>query len=463
MLNVGNRRAENSGRSNGVTCMLSMYETPPIVEVTLEEFEQFAINRLRALKAVENFRLGSTNVKEKGERLEKVLLKNLPLRSAIPTNSDRAQEDMLRDVLSHYFLRIAFCQTEELRRWFIQQESVLFRYRLDNMMRAEKLMFMKENGILFDEVSMSEIEKIKDKLTAVRDSCTLDRKERLRPLCSYFKVGARRVYIENGSAYVPFDQVVSILATRFRASLSKALAQAYRKYNRSTISRDGRLIPILNNLAKHHIDADYIGQSSTVFSSREKVTPETLDMLSRTSMPLCMRNLHKALLTDHHLRFTGRQQYGLFLKGTGLQLEDAIAFWRQHFCKRMTVDEFNKTYAYNIRHNYGKEGKRKDYVPYSCMSIITGNPPKSGEHHGCPYRHSEKDRLRKMLDGVKEHEKDEIIRLVNGRHFQVACKKYFELQHPEYNGDLAVNHPNKYFEESRRYHTERTNSANEEA
>ncbi|CCI41266.1 unnamed protein product [Albugo candida] len=449
--------------------MLSMYESPPSVEVTLEEFEQFAINRLHALKAVENFRLGSINVKEKEQRLEKVLLKYLPLRNSSPGDLERAQEDMLADVLSHYFLRIAFCQTEELRRWFIQQESVLFRYRLDNMIRAEKLLFMKKNGIIFDEVSVSEIEMIKEKLTAVRNSFTLDRKERLRPLGSYFKVpftqvldlvGARKVYIEKGSAYVPFDQVVSILATRFRASLSKALAQAYRKYTRSMISRDGRLIPILNNLAKHHIDADYTIQSSSVFSSGEKVTPEAIDAFSRTSMPLCMRSLHKALLTDHHLRFAGRQQYGLFLKGTGLQLEDAIAFWRQHFCKRMTVDEFNKTYAYNIRHNYGKEGKRKDYVPYSCMSIITGNPPKSGEHHGCPFRHFEKDRLRKSLQGVKEHEKDEILRLVQGRHFQVACKRYFELQHPGYNGDLAVNHPNKYFEESRRYYIEKTTSTN---
>ena len=36
--------------------------------------------------------------------------------------------------------------------------------------------------------------------------------------------------------------------------------------------------------------------------------------LSRTSYPLCMRQLHTALKENHHLKHGGRLQYGLFLK-----------------------------------------------------------------------------------------------------------------------------------------------------
>ena len=48
---------------------------------------------------------------------------------------------------------------------------------------------------------------------------------------------------------------------------------------------------------------------------------------------MCARNLHENFKKNHHLKHWGRLQYGLFLKGIGISLEDALAFWRTEFSK----------------------------------------------------------------------------------------------------------------------------------
>lgn len=57
-----------------------------------------------------------------------------------------------------------------------------------------------------------------------------------------------------------------------------------------------------------------------------------------------MRQLHKALRENHHLRHGGRMQYGLFLKGIGLTLDQALQFWRSEFIKgKVDADKVNIT------------------------------------------------------------------------------------------------------------------------
>jgi len=106
-----------------------------------------------------------------------------------------------------------------------------------------------------------------------------------------------------------------------------------------------------------------------------KINLADIDIYAANHYPLCMREMHKQLRQNHHLKHTGRVQLGLFLKGIGVSLEDAMKFWRTEFTKKMPNDKFEKNYSYTIRHSFGKEGKRTDYTPWSCSRIIVEGAP----------------------------------------------------------------------------------------
>ena len=53
---------------------------------------------------------------------------------------------------------------EDLRRWFLTQESQLFKFRLERLTDSDKISFMESSGMTFDAVSTAEKESLKDSL-----------------------------------------------------------------------------------------------------------------------------------------------------------------------------------------------------------------------------------------------------------------------------------------------------------
>lgn len=141
-------------------------------------------------------------------------------------------------------------------------------------------------------------------------------------------------------------------------------------------------------------------------------------------------------------------QYGLFLKGIGVALEDSLRFWREEFTKKMDADKFTRSYEYNIYHNYGKKGSMVNYTPYSCAKIIK-DVAGPGDCHGCPYKNMDQGSLKTKLSsyGLSASAIDEVMFFVSRGHYQIGCGKYFQLTHNS-PVEPSINHPNNYFEES---------------
>lgn len=278
-------------------------------------------------------------------------------------------------------------------------------------------------------------------------------------------VAQRKVFIKAGYAYVPQTNQISLVTSAFRQRLERALELTAKSLPR--MDEDDRLMPILAHLAQSFLqnvsgENNFFGEDTT--ADGEQVTADMIDAFARKHFPACQLNLWMKLKQHKHLKHQARLQFGLFLKGLGLALDEALVYWRRAYGvgSAMTEDKFNKEYRYNIRFNYGQEGSRKNYPARSCQSILTSNQPGVQDVHGCPYRHMAPENLTNFLGQaypvLTTPDMREIMDAVKKQHYHIACTRVFELTHPSdvkkgegLGSGLTVDHPNEYFKRSREY------------
>ncbi len=409
--------------------------------------------------------------------LRKFEQKHLPLHSNAVANRFNLFGERRRDEASHFILRLAFCGAvpqeslnntnsgvEEGRRWFINQEVSLLRYRLQMIAqegRAERdefitlglqLLSTPESPIV--QVSREELRQVQDDLKALHPWLPADFDVNL-PV--FYKVnwefvselvGRRAVLLKKGFAFVPQSDCWSIVISRFREELERGLEAVAREI---PFLQDDRLVPLLDALrrADYSLEASMsAGGSGAVSGALNAADVEK----GSVSFPLCMQLLYRNLRLDHHLKFGGRQQFGLFLKSIGLSLEEALLFWRTAFAPKHSADQFAKEYSYNIRHNYGQEGKRANYSSFSCAKICSGA---AGEQAGCPYKHFPSEKLASALEvftgpagKLNSTQIKEVVSLAAEGHSQLACTRVFEFTKLQKGPAIeTITYPHKYYEQ----------------
>lgn len=468
------------GQSTTYSSRLSFYDTPPLDEITLEQFETWAIDRLKILIEIESCVARSKSIRETEQIVKPLLLKFLPL------NSNTVLAERKKDHYSHYILRLVFCRTEELRKKFIKNESILFRIRYMHLQPREQREFIathadklpweyitnEEKLEFFDELFQSTSTTIRAQLLIDSAQDTLSKEQlvqHIKTVEQFIKlpfervpqlVASRLVYLRQGMAYIPSSLQLNLLVIEFQDILSSQLNKTFQSLPR--LEEDDRLLPLLNNLSQNFSNVEYNSQAygdptmASDINSMSITTPEITK-----HYPMCAKHLQTNMIAQSHLKYAGRQQLGLFLKGIGLSVDEALKFWANQFTKGsgMTLEKFNKEYKYNIRHNYGLEGARINYKPHDCATILSKPKPGKGEYHGCPYRDLSLDSLVHNLHelGVTDQlDINGVIDDVGRNDYTVACTRVFELTHKAElsktkNGGegMHINHPNLYFDRSR--------------
>lgn len=105
---------------------IQFYDVPPTRDVSLQEFEDIAIERIKVFRILEqaaakNLRYWTNEYKESVlEELNSQKLKNYVRLIQVSSSDEKKKEAELlareRDYISHFVLRFAYCRTDELRR-----------------------------------------------------------------------------------------------------------------------------------------------------------------------------------------------------------------------------------------------------------------------------------------------------------------------------------------------------------
>jgi len=455
----GGRFRQKAKEQKAARATVSAYSESPSVEFNIDEFESYAISRLNVLRWVEKqIGLGKPLQDETGT-LGHML-------------KDNGLHIPLQDEISHFIGRLCFCQTTERRRWFLQTEKALFeaRYKLAQDLDKRRVHQQLCGGFTAYQVKTKEDiindEELNGKSPIPRFIRGTAKKEE-REMLPFYKVpfeevlplvGRRGVFLCDGFAFVPNNKFFTLITGKFRAHLNRGLAaakQAMEKMKSDPVAMESvsRVIHIIDGL--HKMTA---GPTYKASKNQSAMTHKEVNKASPQHFPLCMQSSMEHLKHDGHLKHGGRMHLGLFLKGIGLPLSEAIIYWRNAFTKT-PADKFNKQYAYNVRHNYGKEGKRIDYDPYSCRKIISCTPS-NDDYHGCPFKMFDAQNLRKYLVLSKKmptKDAEAVMDLVKGSHYQLACRQFFGHQHRDIlkRKNITIDdiesqwtHPNEYFDQS---------------
>ncbi|XP_068867484.1 DNA primase large subunit isoform X3 [Aphelocoma coerulescens] len=130
---------------------LQFYLEPPTESISLVEFESFAVDRLKLLKVVEN--LGVSYVRGTDLYKTKLEVELRKLKFPYRALAEDDYEARRKDHISHFILRLAYCQSEDLRRWFLQQEMDLFRYRFNELTENLRQKFLEHINLSFEGCS----------------------------------------------------------------------------------------------------------------------------------------------------------------------------------------------------------------------------------------------------------------------------------------------------------------------
>ena len=436
---------------------INLYNRVPFGLLTLEECEDLFRQRLETYHILERNGRSDKSTPEVTSELRNIKSYVYKTNCILSRVGDKNQQR--QDHFSHMLARMFCIHRSNLWPWFKQNERNLLYYRMKD--QASSLSGSKFETIL--KTFRFDVERVvgSDLSELIRENLLTNKRDhdvfKVRFTDALRFVAKRSVPLKDGYAYLSRHEIISVVCDAFDKYLETELQFARQHLNSSLMQTEQLLksLDLVHQDFQEKIDDERRNSKRDQDDATRHPYRLYLDSIGESvkiHYPPCMRYLHESLMIDHHLKNLGRLHYGAFLRTAGIELDDAIEFWRKEFTKKIPNDKFERDYKYNIRHLYGKEGHKKSLTCFSCDKIINDSNPGPTEKHGCPFKHFGDDNLKELLKkyGVNaEADMEDIFSLKREKDFKGACSRFFEKAKGEAMTDVVKN-PMQFYYESRR-------------
>ncbi|MHA2169005.1 MAG: hypothetical protein ACXAB7_03730 [Candidatus Kariarchaeaceae archaeon] len=369
-------------------------------------------------------------------------------------STEEFEERGRKEIQSHVVLRLGVCMNPRLSAWFIESEGDLFQYRFMKSKWSDKNIilnflypstdlnpiwleleelssFLKEN--LQETLNLSETPTRRFRSTSgltpgydIPDSFGINKIIGLDYRYAPFLVKTRKALLYKGWVIASMDRLMNTVKQRFQILLDDQLTEYAKRLETTAGGAMKKLAKEMNELLHSMITPkrDYKIENVILQGNFD-------DHIQY--YPPCIQDLISTVDQVGYIQHWERFQLGLFLKHTGMDVDEQLQFWYSKAVDNigLSYSEFVKRAGYVIRHIYGLEGGKIDYEMPSCSTIQN--------KMYCTFRHRDiaiiNDRINSTLEEQEEaptSEKNRLVKEINefvSRGFpNVACAKYLQLR-----------------------------------
>jgi DNA primase large subunit len=154
--------------------------------------------------------------------------KYMPLNDAAAAALFNLEKERQKDYISHFILRLAFCKTEDSRRWFVNHEAQLMKFRYLREESSSRENILLQARLDYPILKKEKVDQFSDNLIQATSGLSAanlyDETFYTIPFEDACDLVARRaVFLNAGIAYVPHREMLSILMFKFKSELEEEL------------------------------------------------------------------------------------------------------------------------------------------------------------------------------------------------------------------------------------------------